>query len=100
MTFGQPSFATSNTSVSSISTMTDAHQRDDRDRVVLPNVTVLISFLTKGNKKYWRNLVFRFLQQPIEISNFFKKAVSEFNLWYANFSQNQRHGRRNWTHHL
>ena len=60
MTFGQPSFATSNTSVSSISTMADANQRDDQDRqqgqeifVVLPNVTVLILvFLTKGNKKY------------------------------------------------
>ena len=60
MTSGQPSFATSNTSVSSISTMADTNQRDDRDCqqgqetcVVLPNVTVLISFfLTKGNKKY------------------------------------------------
>ena len=60
VTFGQPSFSASVSSISTI--MAKAHQcnvQDDQDRkqgqqacMVLPNVTVLISFfLTKGNKK-------------------------------------------------
>ena len=72
--FGQPSVSSSVPSISTI--VTEAHQRDVRDDqdlqqgqqvcMVLPNVTVLISFffLPKVTKKYWftrRNPVFRFL---------------------------------------
>ena len=60
VTFGQPSFSSFVSSISTI--MAEAHQRDvrdDQDRqqgrqacMVLPNVAVLISFfLTEGNKK-------------------------------------------------